>query len=205
MTFADYNNANTVYQARALRTIASLWVSNNSLLGVGVSLVLSSSQSRLISVLATVSSFQGVKTATISPLEVFTGPIVALPATVFLGIVVGVLGNFQCLFIFQGFSPYMSYSLGFVFYLYSFSSSNVFRVLFCFLILFMVLQIYLSSFLGRESGDKLWIMLATQLIEAQARQEGRASLYNQQSINEDPKLEKGRRRIAAPLDILCGP
>jgi len=25
------------------------------------------------------------------------------------------------------------------------------------------------------------------------------------SINEDPKLEKGRRRIAAPLDILCGP
>jgi len=25
------------------------------------------------------------------------------------------------------------------------------------------------------------------------------------SINEDPKLEKERRRIAAPLDILCGP
>jgi len=25
------------------------------------------------------------------------------------------------------------------------------------------------------------------------------------SINKDPKLEKGRRRIAALLDILCGP
>jgi len=28
------------------------------------------------------------------------GPIAALPTAVFLGIVVGVLGNFQCLFIF---------------------------------------------------------------------------------------------------------
>jgi len=37
--------------------------------------------------------------ATILLLEVFTGPIVALPATVFLGIVVRVLGNFWCLFI----------------------------------------------------------------------------------------------------------
>jgi len=37
--------------------------------------------------------------ATILPLEVFIGPIAALPATIFLGIVVGVLGNFQYLFI----------------------------------------------------------------------------------------------------------
>jgi len=41
--------------------------------------------------------------ATVSLLEVFTGPAAALPATVFLGIVVGVLGNFWCLFIFWGF------------------------------------------------------------------------------------------------------
>jgi len=38
--------------------------------------------------------------ATISLLKVFTGPTAALPATIFLGIVVGVLGNFRCLFIF---------------------------------------------------------------------------------------------------------
>ena len=35
-------------------------------------------------------------------------------------------------------------------------------------------------------------MLATQSIEARARQEGRASLCNWQSINEDLKLEKGK-------------
>jgi len=69
-------------------------VSNNSLLSIGVSLVLSSSQSHLISVLAAASSSWGVKTATISPLEVFVGPAAALPAAVFLGMVVGVLGNF---------------------------------------------------------------------------------------------------------------
>ena len=133
------------------------------------------------------------------------GSTAALPAAVFLGIVVGVLSNFRCLFIFQGSGLCVSYSLGFAFCSCSFGFSNILRVLFCFLILFMVLQIYLSSFLGRESGDELWIMLVTQLIKARARQEGRASLYNWQSINEDPKLEKGRRRIAAPLNILCGP
>jgi len=37
---------------------------------------------------------------TISLLEVFTGPVAALPTTVFLSIVVGVLGNFRYLFIF---------------------------------------------------------------------------------------------------------
>ena len=169
----DRDNTNAVYQARALRTIASLQVSNNLLLGIGVSLVSSSSQSRLISVLAAASSSQGVKTATVSLLEVFIGPTAALPATVFLSIVIGVLGNFRCLFIFQGSGPCMSYSLSFAFCLYSFSSSNILRVLFyflkvlfCFLILFIVLQIYLSSFLGRESGNELWIILATQLIKA---------------------------------------
>ena len=38
--------------------------------------------------------------ATILLLEVFAGPIAALPAAVFLGMVVGVLGNFRYLFIF---------------------------------------------------------------------------------------------------------
>jgi hypothetical protein len=39
--------------------------------------------------------------------EVFKGPTAALPAAVFLGIVVG---NFRCLFIFRGPSPCVSYS-----------------------------------------------------------------------------------------------
>jgi len=38
--------------------------------------------------------------ATILLLEVFIGPIAALLAAAFLSIVVGVLGNFWCLFIF---------------------------------------------------------------------------------------------------------
>jgi hypothetical protein len=46
----------------------------------------------------------------ISLLEVFEGPTAALPAAVFLSIVVGVLGNFRCLFIFRGSSLYVSYS-----------------------------------------------------------------------------------------------
>ena len=40
--------------------------------------------------------------ATILPLEVFAGPTVALPATVFLGMVVGVLGNFRLFIYFLG-------------------------------------------------------------------------------------------------------
>jgi len=36
---------------------------------------------------------------TVLLLEVFTGLTAALPATVFLGIIVGVLNNFRCLFI----------------------------------------------------------------------------------------------------------
>jgi len=43
-------------------------------------------------------------------LEVFKGPAAALPAAIFLGIVVGVLGNFRCLFIFRDSSLYISYS-----------------------------------------------------------------------------------------------
>jgi hypothetical protein len=38
----------------------------------------------------------------ISLSEVFKGPAAALPAAVFLSIVVGALGNFRCLFIFRG-------------------------------------------------------------------------------------------------------
>jgi len=38
--------------------------------------------------------------ATVLLLEVFIGPKAALTATIFLSIVVGVLGNFWCLFIF---------------------------------------------------------------------------------------------------------
>jgi len=38
--------------------------------------------------------------ATVLLLEVFAGPTAALPATVLLSIVVRVLGNFRCLFIF---------------------------------------------------------------------------------------------------------
>jgi len=39
--------------------------------------------------------------------------------------------------------------------------SNVLRVLFYILVLFIALWIYLSSFLGKKSSDKLWIILAT--------------------------------------------
>ena len=38
--------------------------------------------------------------ATVLPSEVFTGPAAALPVTVFLSMVVRILGNFRCLFIF---------------------------------------------------------------------------------------------------------
>ena len=38
----------------------------------------------------------------ISSSEVFKGPAAALPAAIFLSIVVGALGNFRCLFIFRG-------------------------------------------------------------------------------------------------------
>ena len=53
-TFTDRDNANAVRWARALRTVVSL--SNRLLLDIGVSLVLSSPRSRLISVLAAASS-----------------------------------------------------------------------------------------------------------------------------------------------------
>jgi len=43
-------------------------------------------------------------------LEVVKGPTAALPAAVFLGIVVGVFSNFRCLFIFRGSGLCVSFS-----------------------------------------------------------------------------------------------
>ena len=63
------------------------------MLDIGVSLVLSSPYSRLISALAIISSAYRVKILIISLSKAFVGPIAALPTTVFYGIVVGVLGN----------------------------------------------------------------------------------------------------------------
>ena len=60
-----------------------------------MSLVLSSSHSHLISVLAAASSVWGVEILIISLSKAFTGPTTALPATVFYSIVVRVLGNFR--------------------------------------------------------------------------------------------------------------
>jgi len=68
-------------------------VSDDSLLDAGMSLASSSSWSRLISALATISSSWGFKTVVVSPLEVFAGRAAALPAAVFLSVVVP-LGNF---------------------------------------------------------------------------------------------------------------
>ena len=69
---------------------------NNLLLvaEVGVSLALSSSYSHLILVLAATSSAWGFKTLTVLLSKVFKGPIAALLAAMFLGIVVKVLDNF---------------------------------------------------------------------------------------------------------------
>ena len=78
---------------RASSTVASLCVSNDSLLSAGVSLASSSSRSHSISALAAASSSWGFKTVVILPLEVFAGSAAALPAAVFLGIVVP-LGDF---------------------------------------------------------------------------------------------------------------
>ena len=127
-------------QARALRTVASL--SNKLLLDTRVSLVLSSSYSRLILVLAAASSAQGVKIVTILLLEVFKGLTATLPATIVLSIVVGVLGNFQYLFIFRGSSLYVSYSQGLLYISFQFYPILIvlvisFRVLFYVLILFI--------------------------------------------------------------------
>ena len=74
-----------------MRTVASL--SDKLSLDIGVFLVLSCSYSRSISALAAASSAWGVKTLIISSSKAFTGPIAALPTTIFYSIVVGVLGN----------------------------------------------------------------------------------------------------------------
>ena len=58
-----------------------------------MSLVLSSSYSRLILALAAASSAWGVKILIISSSKVFAGPTATLPTTIFYSIVVGVLGN----------------------------------------------------------------------------------------------------------------
>ena len=63
------------------------------LLDIVVSLVLSSPYSRLILVLAAISSIYRVNILIISSSKAFTGPIAALPTTVFYSIVVGVLDN----------------------------------------------------------------------------------------------------------------
>ena len=134
----DRDNANIICQARALRTVASL--SNRLLLDIGVFLVLSSSCNRLISALAAISSAQGVKILIISLSKAFTGPIAALPTTMFYSIVLGyqvIPGNFfrgSSLCVFCRSFPY--------------GPSNIFKFL-----------------LRKKGWFKLQIMLATQLIE----------------------------------------
>ena len=58
-----------------------------------MSLVLSSPYSRLILVLAAISSTYRVEILIISLSKAFTGPIATLPTTIFYSIVVRVLGN----------------------------------------------------------------------------------------------------------------
>jgi len=60
--------------------------------------------------------------------------------------------RFRVLFIFFLVLRGLSYPCG---------PSNILRVLFYVLVLFIALWIYLSSFLGKKSSNKLWIMLAT--------------------------------------------
>jgi hypothetical protein len=76
-------------------------------------------------------------------LEVVEGLIATLPAAIFLSIVVGVLGNFWCLFIFRGSSPYVPFLRVYVVRVIRvllvlscpYSPSNVLRVLFYVLML----------------------------------------------------------------------
>ena len=60
-----------------------------------MSLVLSSSRSRLILVLASASSAWGVEIVIISLSKVFKGPTAALLAAVFFSMITGVLNNFR--------------------------------------------------------------------------------------------------------------
>ena len=105
VTFIDCGGAAGVSGApprcydRAIRTIVSLWVSNCDLLlpNIRVSLALSSSYNHLILVLAAIRSAWGFKTVIVSLSKVLEGPAGALLATVFWGIVAGVvviLGKF---------------------------------------------------------------------------------------------------------------
>ena len=64
------------------------------MLDTGVSLALSSSYSHLILALVAISSSPGVKTAIVLLSKVFEGPVAALLAAVFLGIITVILCNF---------------------------------------------------------------------------------------------------------------
>jgi hypothetical protein len=108
-----------------------------------VFLVLSSSRSRLISVLAAISSTWRVKILIISLSKAFTSPIAALPATVFYSIVVGVLDNFrvislEVLVYACSIGPFLRV-LFFFFRFYPYSPNNILKVLFYILVLFIVL------------------------------------------------------------------
>ena len=105
----DYNNtvqdllSRLRRRDRALRTIASFSMFNDLSLAIGVSLALSSFQSRLILVLAAASSSWGFKMVVVLLLEVFAGSTAALPAVVFLSIVVIAVYNF---WVFRDFGLY---------------------------------------------------------------------------------------------------
>ena len=98
-TFADHSSVIGVSGAplkcydRAAKTVVSLWASNcdSSSPDAGVSLALSSSCNYLILVLAAARSAWGFKTVIVSLSKVLEGPVGALLATVFWGIVVGVV------------------------------------------------------------------------------------------------------------------
>ncbi len=88
----------------------------------------------------------------------------------------------------------------FVFCSCSWGFSSV-RVLFVFrlcsvLVLFWFCFVDIFKFLPRKkSSNELWIMLATQSIKARARQRGCMQACTiGLSINEDPKLEKGKEK-----------
>ena len=72
--------------------------------------------------------------------------------------------------------------LGFVFCLCSFGSVLSLGSYSVFLSFSWSVDIFLSSFSGRKSREELWIMLATQLIEARAWQEGRSFMRSSSHV-----------------------
>ena len=101
MTFVDRGSVIGVFRAplrrydKAAKTIASLQVSDYNLSSpdAGVSPASSSSCNRSISALVVTSSAWGFETVTVSLSKVLEGPAADLLATVFRGIVTGVLNN----------------------------------------------------------------------------------------------------------------